>query len=208
VIGKVIHMNLQAAAIDHQSLQANWQNPAIPAGADRFTYYSDLGFQLVASGQAGIDFLQQNLTTADSTQLAALLASLPLHSPELPTNKTYQYLNHADPLVVGNTIERLRLENAIECLPAVLALKSHADPYVRNCVLRFVAKLQPEQSIDLLLTALNDESHLVRMSAIDELDEIPYPEALPQIYACLNDGHPHVQAAAQQAIAHLNSAAQ
>jgi HEAT repeat protein len=65
----------------------------------------------------------------------------------------------------------LRIDHNTAAINQVLAQRNAPHPLVRSSVLRFVHQISPEAAMPLLVEALQDPDELVRMSAIDELDD-------------------------------------
>jgi HEAT repeat protein len=191
-------------SLDLQELMQWWHDSPLDGEEYAIAYYDELAFNICDQG--GTEFLLQEITQADPPRLAAILAHLPAH----PQLQTVAYLQHEQPLIVARAIDRLRMETdlppiAPTLISKVLSLRSHPDAYVRGAVLRFASQMTPESAVPLLLEGLNDPNYLVRMSAIDELDELPCVEAVSDIQPLLNDPHEFVREAARSAIAHLTN---
>jgi HEAT repeats len=181
-----------------------WQGAALDGEEYAIAYYDELAYKLCQQG--GTEFLLQEVTNADLPRLAASLS----HLPSNPQLQTIAYLQHEQPLIVARAIDRLWMKtnpsdidsNLVE---QVRSLRSHPDALVRSAVLRFIGHVTPESAVPLLLKGLNDPSYLVRMSAIDDLDELPCVEAISEIQPLLNDPHEFVREAARGAIANLTT---
>src|SRR5258707_14386289 len=92
-----------------------------------------------------------------------------------------KYLNDSDPLIIAEAVEGLRHLGAKDFLNQISELSNHHSPVVRASVLRYKAKLWPEQAFQMLIQAVSDGDFIVRESAIDELAELGRPEAIPHI---------------------------
>jgi hypothetical protein len=186
--------------LDLQMLIQRWYEPAIGGDEYAIAYYDELAFLICNHSEAGIAFLSGEIANSDTPRLSAILAHLP---PNHSALQSIHYLQDDRPLIVSRTIDRLQAEQ-IGALEQVLALKAHPSPLVRSSVLRFVSKQSPQSAPNLLIEALHDPDDLVRMSAVDELDELPCVEAIPYIQTLLTDPHKYVQEAAATAIKNLN----
>jgi HEAT repeats len=167
---------------------------------DAIGYYDELAF-LICRHEPGVAFLIKEISSSDLPRLSAILNHLP---PNLSAIRTFDYLYDDRPLIVARAIDRLQAEGA-DVLEQVLSLKFHPSALVRSSVLRFVSKQAPQSAPPLLIEALQDPDYLVRMSAIDQLDELPYVEAIPYIQPLVSDPHHYVQEAAVSAIENLSS---
>jgi HEAT repeat protein len=184
--------------LDLEGLMLRWHGVAIDGDEYAIAYYDELACKICDQGST--DFLIQEVTQADTPRLAAILSHLPAHAHL----QTLDYLQDDRPLIVARAIDRLQAEGA-DVLRQVLSLKSHPSALVRSSVLRFVSKQTPQSAPPLLIDALQDPDYLVRMSAVDQLDELPYVEAIPYIQPLVNDPHHYVQEAAVSAIENLSS---
>ena len=191
-------------SLDLRGLTRCWRGSPPDGEEYAIAYDDELAYKIC--NQGGTEFLLQEVTRADLPRLAAILSHLPFN----PQLQTIAYLRHEQPLIVARAIDRLRFETC--CAPItqnlidqVLSLRSHKDACIRGAVLRFANQIIPESAIPILLEGLKDPSYLVRMSAIDELDELPYVEAISNIQPLLNDPHEFVREAAREAIAHLTT---
>jgi HEAT repeat protein len=84
-------------------------------------------------------------------------------------------------------------------------LITHNSPYVRAAVLRYIARIDSENSYILLTRHLQDPQPVVRMEAIDQLDECNFVDAVELIRPMVNDEDKDVRQAAQTALIHLES---
>ena len=94
----------------------------------------------------------------------------------------------------------------LECPSAeeeVYSLLAHDSPYVAGSALRFLARRLGKKAVPLLVQALQSEEPIVRQNAVDELDEMNYRLALPQIKQLLRDPDQDVRQAARTAVAHF-----
>ncbi len=181
------------------------------------TYYSDITVRLRRQGEIGNTVLWNEIDKANTEQLRAIIVGLTLPPAIHPSVKplTQQQLlafrkllketclRSTEPLLVMGAIDGLSFLGDKDATDQVLALRHHASPFVRGGVLRYMARLWPEQAFQLLIEALNDQHFIVRESALDELGELGRPEAISHIQPFLTDEHPDVRQAAQTAIEFL-----
>jgi HEAT repeats len=189
--------------LDHLELEElilRWHGVPIDGDEYAIGYYDELAF-LICKSASGVTALIKEISSSDLPRLSAILNHLP---PNLSAIRTLDYLQDDRPLIVARAIDRLQVEGA-DVLEQVLSLKSHPSALVRSAVLRFVSKQTPQSAPPLLIDALQDPDYLVRMSAVDELDELPYVEAIPYIQPLVSDPHHYVQEAAVSAIENLSS---
>lgn len=169
------------------------------------TYYAEVARMIRLQGEDGVRFLRDEVRNADTERLRAILSALAwpkLDDPTLP-DVFLSHLNDQRPIIIAETIDGLSGQEVKEAVDRVLQLLNHSSPYVRGSVLRYMRRLYPDKSFQLLVTALKDPHHIVRDNAIDELDYLGDPEALPYLYPLLKDSHPDTRQAAQTAIEHL-----
>jgi HEAT repeats len=186
--------------LDLEGLMLRWHGVAIDGDEYAIAYYDELAF-LICRDESGVASLTQEISSSDLPRLSATLNHLP---PNLSAIRTLAYLQDDRPLIVTRAIDRLQVEGA-DVLEQVLSLKSHSSALVRSAVLRFVSKQAPQSAPPVLINALQDPDYLVRMSAVDQLDELPYVEAIPYIQPLVSDPHHYVREAAASAIENLSS---
>jgi HEAT repeat protein len=186
--------------LDLDELMQRWRGAAITEDDNAIAYYDELAF-LICKSKSGVESLIREILSSDLPRLSAILNHLP---PNLSEIQTLEYLRDDRPLIVARAIDRFQAEGA-DVLEEVLSLKSHPSALVRSSVLRFVSKQAPQTAPRLLIDALQDPDYLVRMSAVDELDELPYVEAIPYIQPLLSDSHHYVRETAVYAIENLSS---
>jgi vesicle coat complex subunit len=166
-----------------------------------------VALQIAERGQAGNDALIGLLSTADDDRLRAIIFALSSHpgEPMRIRNLLMDYLRDQRPLIVAEAVDGLAALDARDATEQVLALQDHPSPYVRGGVLRFMARLHPDEARELLIDALSDPDYIVRENAIDELQEIDATDALPSLEPLLHDPHPYVRQAAETAVAGLQA---
>jgi HEAT repeat protein len=185
-----------------------WNDELPQAYEDANLYYDELANLSVGKGKAGRDYLGDYLASAmshelGSARLGAALCFVPSPEDALPLGELLQYLHSSDAHVVSRTVWGLTQQREKDAIEEVLLLKSHPFPQVRGSVLEFLSKLYPELAKPFLLEALHDSSHIVRASAIDELDYLEAVESVADIKWLLTDSHPFVRQAAQTAVENL-----
>ena len=190
-----------------------------PEGEDyAFEYYSEVALKIRQQGEIGVNALWNDIEKANIDRLRAIIVALSMPAITQPkliplandrllklSGLLKKYLQHDEPFVIMEAIDGLRHLEDRSVVNQVLTLRDHHSPYVRGSVLRYMAKLWPEQSYQLLLNALSDQNFIVRESALDELGELGRPEAIPHIQLLLKDEHPDVQQAATTALGFLTN---
>jgi len=191
---------------------------ANPEGEEfNLVYYQEITLRIRQQGDIGIEVLWNEIDNAKSDQLRAILFALtmpahkyskinPLESEDLLRlyNLLKTCLENNESLIIAEAIEGFRSLEEQDVVNQVLGLYNDSSPYVKGSVLRYMAKLFPEQAYNLLIQALNDPHFIVRENALDELGELGRPEAIPHIQPFLTDEHPHVRQAAETALEFLN----
>ncbi|NJK80907.1 MAG: hypothetical protein HC914_13830 [Chloroflexaceae bacterium] len=106
----------------------------------------------------------------------------------------YVHSNHA--LLVMEAIDSLRVLRVDAVAATVRTLYTHASPYVRAAVLRYISHLVPTDAPPLLVAALDDPHPIVRSEALDGLDLIDFAADEPRVRALLLDEDDAVREAA------------
>ena len=169
-------------------------------------YWDELAIELRQRGSEGIAFLRSQLDEPDADLVTAAVLGLTfplLDDPSVP-QRLLDLLSDERPLVVAAAIRGLYDYGRTDALPRILPLVDDPSPYVRCAALEFIRRLDPERSKGILLSALTDDDYLVRMCAVDELDEMRDPAVIPQIRPLLDDTHPDVREAAETALDNLS----
>ena len=171
-------------------------------------YYAEVAWVITQQGDEGGKFLLDEVRDADTARLRGILSALAFRKfDRLDLSGLFlSHLSDRRPIIVMEAIDGLSGQEVREALGKVLPLFNHESPYVRGSVLRYMRRLYPNESFALLVTALKDPHNIVRDNAIDELDELNNPEALPFLYLLLDDPHPDTRQAAQTAIKNLKDA--
>lgn len=190
-----------------------FHQPAPEGDEFAFAHYSEIAWRLRQQGETGNAALWNEIGKANKEQLRAILVALTAPITTHPQFKPLGHqrllelrdllttcLDHTEPLIVAEAIDGLSHLGEKDVLNQVLSLRAHSSPFVRGSVLRYMARLWPEQSFQLLIEALSDQHFIVRENALDELGELGRPEAIPHIQPFLTDEHPDVRQAAQTAI--------
>lgn len=190
---------------DHLNLEeliARFQKPLLEEEDEEFLYYSELALLIEKQGEGGIAFLLAQLQKVDTPKLVGILFALTETSPKdiQLNNLLVTYLHDSRPMVIAEAINGLSRLGEKDNIDQVLALREHPSPYVRGSVLRFMAHLDRERALPLLLQGLKDPHFIVRENAADELGELEAVGSIPELYQLLVDSHPHVRQAAQTAI--------
>ncbi len=190
-----------------------FHQPAPEGDEFAFAYYSEIAWRLRQQGEAGNTALWNEIGKANMEQLRAILVALTASVTAHPQFKPLgdrrllelrdllkTYLEHTEPLLVADAMDGLGHLGEKDALNQVLSLRDHSSPFVRGSVLRYMARLWPEQAFQLLIEALSDQHFIVRENALDELGELGRPEAISHIQPYLTDEHPDVRQATQTAI--------
>ncbi|HBE20390.1 MAG TPA: hypothetical protein DEG17_25000 [Cyanobacteria bacterium UBA11149] len=185
-----------------EELIARFQKPIIEEEDEEFLYYSELALLIEKQGEVGIAFLLDLLQNADTPKLVGILFALTETPPKdmQLNNLLITYLHDSRPMVIAEAINGLSRLGEKDNIDQVFALREHPSPYVRGSVLRFMARLDPDRAMPLLLKGLKDPHFIVRENAADELGELEAVGAIPELRQLLVDSHPHVRQAAQTAI--------
>lgn len=196
--------------LDHLTLKeliARFRGLPLEGEEYAVVYYQEVANLIRMKGEAGIAFLQQEITKADSPRLQAILFALTaarFYTPEF-RELLLSYLQDERPMIVMEAVDSLRLFGEKNVLDRVFPLLKHPSSYVRGSALRFMRCLYPNKALSLLIEALNDPDPIVRENAADELSELYQIEAIPYLRPLLTDSHPDVQEAAQTAIENLET---
>jgi len=147
-------------------------------------YYEELVKYILAQGASGLSYLKDIIEVAqiDVLQLRATICMLSFQ-PEEPwyRERLKTLLQDSRERIVAEAVDSLARMNAHDLSENVLSLLTHPSPYVRGSVLRYMRKLFPQEAPPLLITALKDTHPIVQENAIDELGELGYYQALPNI---------------------------
>lgn len=194
--------------LDHLSLKEliEYFQELPSEGEDRATYYIEIALLIKKQGENGIKYLHKEADFASEEQLRGILFALtePPANREKLRQMLFKYLDDQRPMIVAEAIDGLRKLEEKNVAHKVLAMLKHSSPYVRGSVLRFMARLHPNEAIPLLLDQLKDPHFIVRENIADELGDLGIPSVIPYLQPLLSDPHPDVQQAAQTAIHNLS----
>lgn len=153
----------------------------------------------------GARFLRGEADRGDPDRLSAILLAIAWFDERdrVYADLAIECLDHPDEQVAARAIDGLAGLGGCGLTERILALGADPRVLVRGAVLRFAPQVVPDRAPALLLHALHDPHYIVRENAVDELDELDYAPALPNIEALRADPHPHVRTAALAAIANL-----
>jgi HEAT repeats len=173
-------------------------------------FYEEVVQHIAAQGSLGLSYLKNVIEEAqmDVRQLRAAIWILgPQEDPQEEDpwyhEKLQPLLQDSRELVVAAAVEGLAAIKVRSLRENILQLLTHPSPYVRGSVLRYMSKLFPNEAPPLLIKALKDPHYIVRENAIDELDDLDYYQALPDIRPFLHDQHEDVRQAAETAVENL-----
>lgn len=169
-------------------------------------YYEEVVEHIVAQGADGLSYLKRVVEEAriDVPQLCAAIWILSLQ-PEEPwyREKLHTFLQDSRERVVMCAVDALATIGARDISEEILRLRTYPSPYARASVLRYMSKLFPNEAPPLLIEALKDPHFIVREEAIDQLDDLNYYQALPDIRPFLYDQPADVRQAARTAVKNL-----
>jgi HEAT repeat protein len=176
-------------------------------------WLAEVAIHLAQSGPAGVRFLLAHIPDVDEKRLRAILVGLPFARQKLSARlraeickQARNLLGDGRPLIVAEAVDALWLLDCPGAKADVLRLLHHSSPYVAGSVLRFLARLFPEQAVPILEQALEAADPIVRQNAIDELDDLHHVPALPKIKRLVKDTNADVRQAARTAVSNLTEA--
>lgn len=173
-------------------------------------YLEELAIELCTRAPDGIAFLKSQLGQLDADRVTAAILGLtfpPLDDPAVP-QALRDLLSDDRPEVVAAAIRGLYDLGESDSLPRIAAMLPAPSPHVRCAALEYVRRMDPDRAKDVLLSALADDDYLVRMCAVDELDEYGDPATIPAIRPLLDDAHPYVRQAAETVVENLAALAE
>ncbi|NET65118.1 MAG: HEAT repeat domain-containing protein [Moorea sp. SIO1G6] len=166
-------------------------------GEDASIYYSEIALLISQQGEQGFEYLYESINSADQERLRGIIVALT--ESQTKTEKLrkllIRYLDDQRPMIVAEAIDGLSKLEEKHAIDHVLVMLDHSSPYVRGSVLRFLARLYPEQALPQLLDKLKDPHFIVRENAVDELDELGIPTVVPCLDAVAHGGNPQDRAA-------------
>lgn len=155
-------------------------------------------------GIRGIEWVREQVTRGPAPDLVPTVV-FAMSSPFIQEGWAYDYLirmlSSPDPTIVFETVEALRRAQ-VDLAGDMIALYESPDPLVRGAVLRMIVGRRPDAD-DYIRKALNDESYLVRESAVDLIDEQCLVQYIGDLHQLLNDEHEDVREAALTAVRNL-----
>lgn len=173
---------------------------------DYSTFYDEVAQSMVAQGTPGLSYLRKVVQEdrMDVPQLRAAIWILGLQEEDpWYRGKLETLLHDSRELIVAEAVDGLARIKARDLCEKILQLFVHPSPYVRGSVLRYMSKLFPSDAPPMLIAALKDPHYIVRENAIDELDDLEYYQALPDILPFLHDEHEDVRQAVETAVENL-----
>jgi len=166
-------------------------------------YFEELATKILVQGSAaGLNFLLTELKRSNVVRQRGILAALGRAEPRLSQLREVflRYLTDQPEFIVAEAIDGLTHLKDKTVAPQVLPYLSHASPYVRGSVLRYLSRLYGAAAKETLVTGLRDPHYIVRENAIDELADLGITEAIPKIQPLLQDAHQEVRMAATTAL--------
>ncbi|SRR5579875_302673 len=191
--------------LDLDELKRRFERSENEGDYDDF-YYEEAVEHILAQGMSGLSYLKKVVEEGrmDVPQLRAAIWILSLQPPEAWYHeKLRSFLQDSRERIVTESVDSLAHIGARDLSEEVLRLRTHPSPYVRGSVLRYMSKLFPEKAPPILLEALKDEHPIVRENALDELGELGYYQALPDIRPFLYNQPEYVRQAALGAVKYL-----
>lgn len=169
-----------------------------------FGYYAEVAEQIRERGVAGITFL---LTVAHGVEIdrrraiLSALADAKTHRSEA-RDLLLESLSDPRPLVVAEAIDGLAVLADETSRDAIVQRRAHRSPYVRAAAVRYLGHVLPQahELRAIVDAALQDAHHAVRTAAIDALADLDDAETLAELRSMIDDPHPDVREAAEQAI--------
>lgn len=201
-------------------LIARLQSPS-PEGEEYAAgYYFEVTLEIRKRGKTGNVFLMKQLDQVEPERLRAVIFALSFpyekaRSRMQPHGEQDQdelrkrlcmFLADDRQFIVAEAIDGLQWIGEEAAIDQVLALREHPSPYVRGGVLRYLARLYPDQALSHLIEALQDAHYIVRENAVDELGDLFAVQAILHLRPLLTDPHPHVRQATQTALEWLEDA--
>lgn len=172
-----------------------------------YGYYSEVAEQIQARGSDGLTFLLTVAHGVETDRRRAILSALADSARQHALSRTLllDSLSDSRPLVVADAIDALAQAGDEQSSAAIYQRRDHRSPYVRAAVVRYAGRVFPSatETSDLVDTALQDAHHVVRSSAIDALADAGDVDRVAGLRSMIDDPHPHVREAAQQAIERL-----
>lgn len=165
-------------------------------------YFEELATKILAQGPAGLNFLLTELKRSNFARQRGILAALGRAEPPLSQLREVflRYLKDQRELIVAEAIDGLTHLRDTTVASQVLPCLSHASPYVRGSVLRYLSRLYGAAAKESLITCLSDPHYIVRENAVDELADLGITEAIPKIQPLLQDTYQEVRMAAKTAL--------
>ena len=169
-------------------------------------YYSEIAIRMVRDfGERGRDYLLE-LLQADGTaweRRAGALWGLQYNQQATPDiiKAFLQNLDARHNAVIIGSVEGLRVFGVDIGQVKVAALLKSDCAAVRGRAVEYCAALYPETCDNVLIAGIFDESFIVRMSAVDAIDDYALVHLVSHVKALLHrEAHPDVIAAATQTV--------
>jgi hypothetical protein len=175
-------------------------------------WYSEVALKVAEHGEKGLNRLLAYVTSADDARLGAILLAFGFLPPGLSPRRLREvrevlltFLHDTRPLLVMQAIDSLNQLGHSQDTGRVLVLLKHKSPYVQGAILRFLQQHQGETAERVALSALGSPVPVVRMQALDTLDELSCVDALARVRRCLGDRDPSVRQTARTALKSLEA---
>jgi len=178
-------------------------------------WYGEVAVKIIEEhSERGLEYLLSSVPKCDERRLDGVLLALCFLPPDTLNRKRailvdllLSCLHDSRELIVAEAIRTLRYFDGQDILAHVLPFVNHPSPFVQGAALYFLSKCHFPIAKPFLFAALESPSPIIRQVAIDELEEAPCVEALPEIRKLLSDEHPDVRQAAQTAVENLEEIA-
>jgi HEAT repeat protein len=185
------------------------RTPHVPEDEQEL-WLQEVAIRIARTGAKGVDFLLSFLPRADQRRLRAALIALSFVQRTLSARKRMKIcrlvmalLHDRRAMIVAEAVDTLSHLGCPAAEEEVYSLLQHGSPYVVGSALRFLSRHLGAKAAPLLVQALRSEEPIVRQNALDELDEMNYVRALPQIRQLLQDPDADVRQAARTAVGHF-----
>jgi HEAT repeat protein len=168
--------------------------------ANNDDYYAIIAYHLIKDYRPQLESM---LPLLSPKRQRAALCGIGLVGSPASDELVKEYLGHAEPLVVAEALDALRLGS--EEWERVATFLAHPSPFVRGAALRFARARLGENARPLLLAALTEDDEIMKQNALDELEGIADRSHLSLIVPLLQDASAYVRQAAASLIASIDS---
>jgi HEAT repeat protein len=167
-------------------------------------YFGELASRIAVSPE-GLEFLHKLAAESSEQRLAGIIDGLADVSDRIGLGALLtETISSEDEYVLIATLDAARFVRL--AMPVNRERELFGAPssdFVLAAVHRYLARMNPEDVITELVSALSHQSPIVRGNAIDELADLDYKAAAPAITRLLTDPDPQVCEAAESALTSL-----